>query len=41
MGVMKLGATLALVLAVGAHSGPPDERLYGRVSTAGGDVLEG
>lgn len=41
MGVMKLGAVMALVLVVGVETEPRDERLYGRVTTAGGDVLEG
>jgi hypothetical protein len=41
MGVMKLGAVLALALATGVQSDPPEERIYGRVTTVGGEVLEG
>jgi hypothetical protein len=38
---MKLIAVLALALATGLQEPPPDNRLYGRVYTSGGDVYEG
>lgn len=41
MEVMRLGATLVVMLGVGVQYEDPDERLYGRVSTASGEVLEG
>lgn len=41
MGVLKPGAALVLALMATVQSEPRDERLYGRVTTAGGDVLEG
>lgn len=42
MGVFELGAALAFTLAAAAQAvDPPNERLYGRITTASGDVLEG
>ena len=41
MGLMELGAVLALTVGGGRPVDPPEDRLYGRVTTAGGDVLEG
>jgi hypothetical protein len=42
MGAFELGAALAITLAAAAQAvDPPNERLYGRITTAGGDVLEG
>ena len=38
---MKLIAVLALALATGLQEPPPDNRLYGRVYTSGGNVYEG
>jgi len=41
MGVMGLGAFVALMLVAGVQAEAGDERLYGRVTTAGGEVLQG
>lgn len=41
MGVLKLGAVLALTLWSGLQSVPGEDRIYGRVLTAEGEVLEG
>ena len=38
---MKLIAVLVLALAKGLQETPPDDRLYGRVYTTGGNVYEG
>lgn len=38
---MKLGAVLALTLGGGMLVDRPEDRIYARVTTAGGDVLEG
>ena len=40
MGAFELGAAVAITLAAQAVD-PLNERLYGRITTAGGDVLEG
>jgi hypothetical protein len=41
MGLTKLGALVALMLTAGAGQDPGLERLYGRVYTAEGEVVEG
>jgi hypothetical protein len=41
MGLINVAALVVMTLGAGVQADPPGDRLYGRVVTAGGDVLEG